>query len=750
MTAVRIVGRLLFIIVLAAVAAAVFVAGTIFTGMRAHARSSGTLAGAPVLASVQIIRDGRYIPHIRAQNEHDLFFAQGYAEASDRLFQMDLLRRYVRGTLSEVIGKAALPSDIDARMIDVNGIVERQWSKLDGSQQQHLNAFADGVNYAMAHEPLPVEFRALFYKPEPWRAQDSLVVGFATVLDLIDPWNDVAWRDRIIAAAPKALQRDLFSVSDPYFDAPVSMGKPAPLPTVPPIETGRRVLGLRAFADTAPIGSGNWAVGAGRSTTGRAILANDPHLRLQIPEIWYLVDLEAPGFHVAGGSLAGTPGVILGHNDNIAWGATNGTVVTEVLYRVAHPRPSRTETFHVRFAGDTRHIYSDDNGRFVVGDTYAVDWSAVTDSEPASTTFDGLDRATSIRDALGALARYNGPPQNFVLADTAGNAAYALAGPVPEDPTWGLRVHPAADPHYAEITRDRLPHVDPSREATVFTANNRVYGADYRLRLSPAFAPPYRASRIAALLASKQRLSPPDFAAMQTDTFSIPEFTIGRATATAAQRSRDSNVVNAVSLLKAWNGRFDADSKGAALAWRLRQVAVSRFDELLVGNDASNYHDVASGADLSLFMRALHERPHLAYPGGWDGFLNDALVATLRRDDAADVLAQTWGEYNRTPVRHPLAKLGLRFLNGVTLPGDGDSYSLHVQTDGHAQSFRAVWDVGNWDAGTIAIPNGESGEPGSGHYTDLTGDWIANRAVTLPYSDAAVKAAATETVTITP
>jgi penicillin G amidase len=421
------------------------------------------------------------------------------------------------------------------------------------------------------------------------------------------------------------------------------------------------------------------------------------------------------------------------------------------LYRLSHPRVSRIETFHVRFGADVMHAYSNDGRRFVVDNMYGVDWSAMNDPTPAVIAFDALDRAHSMHDALDALRRYNGPPQNFVLADVAGNAAYILAGPVPNDPSWGLQVHAAAEPHFAEVDRRKLPQVSPSRNAVVFTANNRVYGSGYGLRLSPSFEPPYRAARIAKLLSLKTQFSPADFVSMQADTFSIPEFRIARAVVNATRASsRDEKTQRALAELHAWDGRFDSSSRGAALAWRLRQVAVSRFDEVLTGKDAPDYHTVANNADLSLFMRALHDRPNMSYAGGWDGFLNDALSATLQSADANALLDETWGDFNRTPVRHPLAKLGLAFLNGITLPGDGDSYALHVQTDGHAQSFRAVWDVGNWDAGTIAIPSGESGQPGSGHYTDLTDDWIANRAVQLPYSDAAVKAATVQTLTITP
>jgi penicillin amidase len=554
----------------------------------------------------------------------------------------------------------------------------------------------------------------------------------------------------MLARTPANLRSQLFSLSDPYNDAPTADGAPAPLATLPPLANNTPArMEASAFDDTPPIGSNEWAVGASHSSTHRALLANDPHLRLQIPEIWYLLDMQAPGFHVAGGSLAGTPGVILGHNDAIAWGATNGTVVTEVLYRHANTVGRRTEVFHVRFGRDATKTYDRDVHGFVSG-AYAVDWNADTNPQSATEAFDGLNRARNVAEAMRVLHRYAGPPQNFVIAGRNGQAAYTLAGPVPQDPLWGLAVHAENDPHYQLVPANALPHVDPSNAAVVFTANNRMYGRGYPLRLSAKFSAPYRASRIGQLLHAKNVLSPEDFAAMQSDTFSIPEYAIARAVVTAFKgRSADAKTRRGVELLRGWDGHFNSNSRGAPLAWRLRQELVGEFDRMLVGADADEYHTLADGADLSLLMRGLHERPRLQYAGGWDALLRSSLAATLARNDPA-MLTADWGAYNRISIRHPLAALGMSFLNGRTLPGNGDSYSLHVQTDGHSQSFRAIWDVGNWDAGGISIPSGESGEPGSGHYTDLTDAWIANKTVALPFSDAAVRAATVSTLTLTP
>jgi penicillin amidase len=350
------------------------------------------------------------------------------------------------------------------------------------------------------------------------------------------------------------------------------------------------------------------------------------------------------------------------------------------------------------------------------------------------------------------LRGYPGPPQNFVIADRTGAVAYQLAGIIPDDPLWGLGVHPHTDPVYPAIAFDALPRVAPSRSAMVFTANNRMYGAGYRYRLTPNFAAPYRAHRIRDLLHSKARLSVADLAHFQTDTLSLPERDIARATVAAVHHKHldgDALLRPYVHALAQWDGRFDPSSRGAPIAWELRQVATASLARYNAGADAKPYQTSAGNADLVLLMRVLRERPR----GWWQNSDYDALlVQSLRTaiQTHGTRMLQTWGAYGRFTVRHPLSMLGLSFLNGAAFDGDGDSFGIHVQTPTHAQSFRAVWDVGNWDAGGMVIPSGESGEPASGHYTDLSSTWTQQRLVPLPFSDAAIRAHARATLTLLP
>lgn len=730
----------------------------IWIGLRSVARTGGTLTLSGLSAPVTIARDGRDIPHIRAANLHDLFFAQGFAEGSDRLFQMDLMRRFVYGDLAAVIGPAALPTDEDARTVDIRGIVARQWAKLRPADRDALAAFSQGVNAAMRTQPLPAEFHLLLYRPAPWTPQDSLAVGMSLALDLVDPWQDVIARNRLATDPQAAPAPQLYSITDPRYDAPIAPARPAPVPSLGPLPAH---LGLAPQQPGAapPLtrgGSNEWAIGAARSANGHAMLANDPHLQLGIPGIWYLVELRAPHFHVAGASLAGTPYVILGHDDDVAWGATNGTVTTETVYRdpLAGAR-RRIEHFHVRFGKDAVKTYYRTKHGFVAaidgayGD--AVDWQAAANPQSPLVAFTRLDRATSIASALAALRAFPGPPQNFVLASRDGRVAYHLAGLIPNDPSWGFRVHDAGAPSYPYLPFNALPHVTPSRDGMLFTANNRMYGAGYPYRLTSNFTAPYRAARIRTLLDRHRPLTAGYLARMQLDTYSIPDAAIAKATVAAATATgvrHDPVLQPYLDALSRWNGRFDPGSRGAAIAKAVRERAVAALAQDDAAPFSRLYLESAQSADLVLLMRVIRERPRGWTPHGVDALLVAALRGAVRAQGRR--LLEPWKTYGAVPIRHPLAGLGFNVFNGVTLPGNGDRYTVHVQAPDLSQSFRAVWIAGDWDAGGIAILSGESGEAGSPDYRNLSRAWVAGRLSPLPYSAAAVKAATVRTLTLRP
>ncbi|MFY9718900.1 MAG: penicillin acylase family protein [Candidatus Cybelea sp.] len=675
-------------------------------GMRAHPQVTGTLSGLRVYAPVTILRDDRGVPHIVAANDHDLFFAQGYVEASDRLFQMDLLRRHMFGDLAEVFGRAALEADERARDVPIRAIVQAQWLRLDAPSREVLGAFSDGVNAAMAREPLPVEFRMLAFRPRAWTPQDSLAVGMATVLDLTDDWDDIEPRDAAYRRGGLRLFNELFPFTDPCYEAPVMTGLSGIGPGDACRRRGSAAALLREMTGSRGVlGSNEWASGAGHALLGHALLANDPHLSLRMPGVWYLVDLRDRNYHVTGASLPGVPGVVLGHNAHVAWGATNGTVASLSVFvppPQLDPAGWQTEKFGVRFGATVSARYYRTRDTFGVttksGRFLLVRWDAYTHPLSPAQTFLSLDSAPSIEGATAALAVFPGPTQNFVLADTTGRVAYVLAGRIPNDPVRARWFHPPGDlsVRYGIIPFNALPKVAPSRNAIVWTANNNMYGRGYSLPLSPQFAPPYRAYRIAQLLRTRPKYDVPFFRLMQMDVVSLPERALARAFGFS------------------WDGRMAGSSSFATAVEALRV----RLTEQRTGRMSSV----------------------LARGSQWRSVVNPDTVRS----------SVPWSIAGADPVPHALASLGIDFLDGVTLPGNGDAFTLHMQSPGFSQSFRAVWDVGDWDDGGITLPQGESGEPGSDHYTDQVVAWVRGRLWPLPFSDAAVARTAVDRETLQP
>ena len=573
--------------------------------------------------------------------------------------------------------------------------------------------------------------------------------------------------------------RAFFSISDPAYDAPTTGGRSAPIAKLPALRIPNPEASPLYVAEMdarAGAGSNNFTAGAALTSTHRALLANDPHLELRMPGVWWLADLQSPQTHVAGVTLAGVPGIVLGHNAHLAWGATNGTVTTVRVFRERFRNATsdeyladgkylraehRREIIGVRFGKPLVRDYLRTRHGFIFADRGAIKlaaaWTADSDRRSSFEQFDGLDRARSVNEAMRILARYPGPPQNFALADDRGNAGYALAGEIPIDDAWGMALH---DGTRGPVLRERdvpaseLPNVPAARNALAFTANARVYGAGYKYRLTSAFSPPYRAARIRDDL----RARPYDvekFSAIQADVLSLAERDLAAAGAralAAAHVDGEPDLAKARDALKAFDGRFTGDSHGAVYAFALRRAATERIVRLHLPRAlALRYLSSESGAAFVAVMRMLREKPQGWVPhDDFDAFLVDAMRDGLGGLRERKQLDATWADVGARTAQHPLAGFGLGMWNGARFPGRGDAYSPHVQAPANAQSFRAVWDVGNWDAGGLVAPQGESGEPGSAHYRDFARAWVAETLVPFPFTERAVRRATKATLELRP
>jgi penicillin amidase len=355
-----------------------------------------------------------------------------------------------------------------------------------------------------------------------------------------------------------------------------------------------------------------------------------------------------------------------------------------------------------------------------------VRWPVYAQSRSTIATELALNRARDARDALRILSRYPGSPQGFIVADRRGEVAYHVAGIVPADPAWGRYVHPPRELRetFAPVPFARLPNAAPSRDAVLLTANNKPYGAGYPYRLSAQFQPPYRAFRIAQLLESRSLYDARYFAGMQLDTLSPIDLEIARDVLRLTRARSDATASEAIGALARWDGRYAPQSRAAALVHALRQTLLE------------------DGPAFNVRLAALRSASDGAL--GFDRDLDAAFSLAEFREPAP------WQKAGGTRVEHLLSPMHFGFLNGDWLPGAGDEYTIHLQEPGFAQGFRDVWDLADWDRGGIAIPSGESGEPSSGHYTDLTRSWISGRLDPLPFSPEAIRANAVETLVLRP
>lgn len=756
-----------------------YIAWIAVTTRTAVASVSGTRAGIPVDGPVTIARDARDVPHIRAGSVHDLFVAEGYAMGSDRLFQMDATRRFVYGRLAELLGNPVVRVDRRMRRYRIADAAARVYAATAPRERALLQAFADGINAAAAREPVPPEYRALFASFEPWQPEDSLAVGFATVLDLDDRPDDVIVRDQVRKLLGPAGTDAFYPATDPRYDVPTNGTAPgtiARLPDLPPPSVLRgRPIALGPAEERPPVGSNAWLAGAARTANGHAMLANDPHLDLAIPGIWYLVEASAPGMHVAGAALAGTPGVTLGHNEHLAWGVTAGEAAAmqitrvpargedEVFVRGAWTRaPRRADPIRVRFGGAVDAGLLEIDGGVVIarrgGDAYLLRWRWYDDTASPLAPFLALLTARSAADGVAAMRALPEPSLNVMFADDGGRAAYHFAGRVPLDPSFGRWAGDPRDapPHGGTADARTLSygaaaHVDPSRDVLVVTSNNRPEGAGPRL--APFWPPPYRAYEIRRALneaaGARGKLTEDQFAAPQRDLRSPAEREFAGIVLAVAAREhadRDTALAAMLSALRSFDGTMSPESRGATAVVALRLDMLAAIAAAHLPSELARSYPPSSPG-FEVVLRALRERPRGWVTGdNYDTFVMRSLEHVAQQFGGN---VPTFGTYAAQPDAHALAPFGFRLWNGPTFPGRGGSFAPAVQWNGHSQSFRAVWIAGDWDRGTIDIPAGESGEPGSPHYVDLADGWIHFTRTPLPFSDAAVRAATRSTLTLT-
>jgi penicillin amidase len=697
-------------IVIALLAIALLVVVYMFA-YRPLPQTSGEVA-APVSQKASAARDRLGVPHIRAATLDDALFVQGYVTAQDRLWQMDGLRRLSGGNLAEIIGPAGRASDEDARRLRLRRIAEAAYLTIPAADRTAMAAYARGVNaFIDTHAGrYPLEFRLLNYDPRPWSVIDSMLIGLHMFRTLTTTWKD------------ELLKRNMLIDGDA---AKVNFLFPA-----------------RGGGELQP-GSNAWVVAGAHTASGKPLLSNDMHLEWSIPGIWYMAHIEAPGLNVSGVTLPGAPGVIVGHNERIAWGVTNLHYDVQDLYmekindstgqylyqgQVAQARPER-ELVRVR-DGETLQfvLWVTRHGPLTVAegkDRMALRWTA---AEPGVFQFPFLDidRARNWQEFTAALARFPGPAQNFVYADVDGNIGYHAAGklPIRRNYSGDLPVDGSTGEFEWDgfIPFDQLPSVYNPPSGVIVTANQNPFPADYPYRVNGNFATHYRSRQIRNRLMARNGWRPAEMLSVQTDVYSAFSQFLAKAIVAAYERRKAHNpdLEDAIAFLRSWNGQMDKD-QAAPLIVTLAYQYLRRA----VAESASPQH----GAAYELQMApAVLENLLRARPAGWFPDYDLLLLRVLsdgveegRRIEGRGVRKWRYGDYLRLTIAHPVGHripvVGKYFDIGPT-PMSGSSTTVKQTSARLGPSMRMTAAPGDWDNSILNLTIGQSGQILSGHYKD--------------------------------
>ena len=809
--------RIIFWILLLAV-----IAGTLAffwfysSAQKALPQLDGAISLPGLQSPVSVIRDAHGVPHITAAKLEDLFFAQGYVTAQDRLWQMDLTRRAVGGEMAEIFPASTAPPqpvsrataavrprqtwvdyDKQQRTMRLRVVAERVTRDLSPRDRAFFEAYAKGVNaYIDQHQDnLPMEFRLLSYKPRPWTAADSLLVGIGMSQLLNPQYETEYWREKIGAKLSPELMADLYPPDSwhdhpPASEAGGNASQTAPAQTAPaskaPANAPSKKVSYTTPASATPHhfsannndsceaclpGSNNWVVSGAHTVSGKPLLSNDMHLPHRVPGVWYEVQLHSGDFNIEGFSLPGLPFISVGHNQRIAWGFTNlnpdvqdlfienfnaageyqtptGWQKPEIEHHVIHVKGKPDEAFDVivtRHGPIITHLLHGETRQIALG------W-LVYDPHAVSVPLFDLDSAQNWEQFRKALSVFATPSQNVVYADVDGNIGYQPMGFVPiraaGDGTVPVNGADGKHDWTGYIPFDKMPSLYNPPSGIIATANSKITPQGYPYQLATQWFPPYRAERIYKVLKSDKKFSPADMLALQTDiTSEYDRFFADKLvyaidhSAKATDRTR-----KAADLMRGWDGRMLADSVAPTIEVRTRRFLWEMLLEPKLGNDAENYEWSEAAVALENIVSS---QPARWLPPGYSNF-NDLLTAAVEKalkDAPADLQTWKYGETYPVVITHPVFG-GLPILHGHqsisgpgTHPQSGGGYTVKQVGRGFGPSERMTVDFSNLDASTFNLVLGESGQPFSEHYMDHWDAWYNNKTFTLAFSDAAVQGA---------
>jgi penicillin amidase len=739
---------------------------------------AGTIELSGLRADVRVEFDERRVPHINAANRADAFLALGFVTAGDRLFQMDLLRRQPAGRLAEIFGAGLVEEDRWNRIMGFNYLAPAILARLPAPQREVLSAYAAGVNQAMEKALLfPVEFTLLGYRPEPWCPEDSILVMLA--MHAMLSWSEE--QERTASVMRKALPLGVVELLTPQNDCyndrlsasdSTSCGTDRlPLAELAVVLEEAERKGLSGAGSVSakdnPRGSNGWVVGPAKAS-GRAIVANDMHLKLGVPNIWYQAELTYPGARLMGLTLPGVPALVVGSNGRLAWGITSieGDFTDLVTLESDPDSPNhyltpdglrafdtRRETISVRDGPDETldvktTIWGPVLPEPLLGKSVAARWTAL-DPEATDLVLLDLDEAATVEAAIVRFNEIGIPPVNILLADDTGNIGWTYAGKIPRRIGMnGLFSESWADGRKGwdgYVAPKDMPRLVNPPENFLVNANQRMLGSGLSKVIGHDFSGGYRAWRIAGRLREASNLSEEDMLALQLDTETEFYRYYQRIALQALEGDESQGPLAAQELrryLEAWDGRAEPESLGLPLLVKFREDLIEAVLEPILAkcraiDPTFTYHWSAADLPVQRLIDSgrIELLPDRRSFRNWNEFLRTILYrsaqALLQQEFVGTLDELSWGKVSKVNIRHPMAEavegLGL-FLDMPARPLPGCPHCVRLADGAYGASERMVISPGHESDGILHMPGGQSGQPGSAHYADQQDDWLMGSA----------------------
>jgi len=731
---------------------------------------NGELQLPGIKSEVTVRTDKLGVPTIVADSRIDAFRTLGYLHARDRLFQMELMRRKSAGRLAELFGMSAARVDRKQRGYQLSQAALAIVDDLTVEHRGILKAYVEGVN-AFIHDTvvLPPEFIALRHQPEPWREEDTILV----ILGMFQNLNGQEQDERMVSVMEKALPDELVKFLTPDTDSfsNVLVGGKEPRRFSPQIPaqviaalSEEKVQVARNSVDVENVvaGSNNWVVAGSKTVDGRTMIANDMHLSLGVPNVWYRADLRYESLHVFGVTLPGAPAVIVGGNEDVAWGFTNATADLVDLIRLEinpnNPEEYRTphgwtkfdvqhETIHVKDAADIQitlrnTIWGPVSEQPLLGQSVVVKWMAL---EKHAVDFGLLemDKARTVEQAMLVMNRAGAPPQNVVIADRDGHIAWTFMGRFPRRVGFdGLASRSWADGRLAwqgHIPAEELPRLVDPAEGFITTANNRTLGRDYPYVIGHNWALGYRAFRIAELLGSKNNLTEQDMLDIQLDSRGGVYDFYQQLALNELQGMPDKGVElqEIEQALIAWDGYMHDDSIGAAFLSEFRTaLAHEVFAKIVAACRKYDPEFQYAWREMETPLRLLlQQRPQNLLRANFDDDWHAMIIQTMRqtadelhrRYPAKKLTELAWSEVHSIELHHPFSRVSpflAKFLDMPSFGSDGcASVCVKVMGTSHSASERLVLSPAHPEDAIFHMPGGQSGHPLSEHYRDQQLFW---------------------------